>query len=153
MPDRRNTGPLPAAYHGKETSYIKHELLRAYLKRLFLIIGMSAQKLGVSELCYVDGFAGPWLDESDDLGSTSIAISLGILDECRQELLLWLVLATTSNTATPVRKRENSDSVLLRGITSSCSAAMMSVGALTSGACFQDSNLSSSSQRTGKYGK
>ena len=86
MPDRRNTGPLPTAYHGKETSYIKHELLRAYLKRLFLIIGMSAQKLGVSELCYVDGFAGPWLDESDDLGSTSIAISLGILDECRQDL-------------------------------------------------------------------
>lgn len=38
------------------------------------------------ELCYVDSFAGPWLDESDDLGSTSIAISLGILDECRREL-------------------------------------------------------------------
>jgi three-Cys-motif partner protein len=86
MSDRRNAGPLPSTYLGKEPSYIKHELLKAYLKRLFLIIGMSAQKLGISELCYVDGFAGPWLDESDDLGSTSIAISLGILDECRLEL-------------------------------------------------------------------
>jgi three-Cys-motif partner protein len=86
MPDRRYARPAPPAYHGKEPSFIKHELLRAYLKRLFLIIGMSAQKLGITELCYVDGFAGPWLDETDDLGSTSIAISLGILDECRQEL-------------------------------------------------------------------
>ncbi len=86
MPDRRDARPLPTAYRGKETSFIKHELLRAYLKRLFLIIGMSAQKLGITELCYVDGFAGPWLDESDDLGSTSIAISLDILQECRQEL-------------------------------------------------------------------
>lgn len=86
MPDRRDARPLPAAYRGKETSFIKHELLRAYLKRLFVIIGMSARKLGITELCYVDGFAGPWLDESDHLGSTSIAISLGILEECRQEL-------------------------------------------------------------------
>jgi three-Cys-motif partner protein len=86
MPNRRNADALPAAYRGKEPSYIKHELLRSYLKGLFLIIGMSAQKLGVTELCYVDGFAGPWLDESDDLGSTSIAISLDILDECKREL-------------------------------------------------------------------
>jgi len=86
MPNSRDVRPLPVAYHGKEPAFIKHELLRAYLKRLFLIIGMSAQKLGITELCYVDGFAGPWLDESDDLGTTSIAISLGILAECRQEL-------------------------------------------------------------------
>ena len=86
MPDRRTARILPTAYHGRETAFIKHELLKAYLKRLFLIIGMSAQRLGITELCYVDGFAGPWLDGSDDLGSTSIAISLGILDECRREL-------------------------------------------------------------------
>lgn len=86
MPNHQDDSPLHAAYHGKEPSFIKHELLRAYLKRLFLIIGMSAQKLGITEICYVDGFAGPWLDETEDLGSTSIAISLGILDECRREL-------------------------------------------------------------------
>lgn len=86
MPDTKSSKAVPDAYRGKETSFIKHELLRAYLKRLFLIIGMSAQKLGITELCYVDGFAGPWLDESDDISSTSIAISLNILTECRQEL-------------------------------------------------------------------
>lgn len=86
MVHHRVAAPLPPAYRGKEPSYIKHELLKAYLKRLFVIIGMSAQRLGISELCYVDAFSGPWLDESDELGSTSIAISLGILEECRLEL-------------------------------------------------------------------
>ncbi|MBI3068835.1 MAG: three-Cys-motif partner protein TcmP, partial [Betaproteobacteria bacterium] len=86
MAKGRDTTAVPPAYRGKETSFIKHELLKAYLKRLFLIIGMSAQRLGFAELCYVDGFAGPWQDESDDLGSTSIAISFRILDECRKEL-------------------------------------------------------------------
>src|SRR6266566_3595891 len=79
-------GTLPAAYVGKEVGFIKHELLKTYLERLFLIIGMAAPRLGVNELCYVDCFAGPWKDESEDLGSTSIAISLQILDKCRQEL-------------------------------------------------------------------
>lgn len=86
MPGTKNHVTVPKAYQGREQTYIKHELLRVYLKRLFLIIGMSAQQLGVSELCYVDGFAGPWQDESDDISSTSIAISLEILDECRKEL-------------------------------------------------------------------
>ena len=69
---------IPASYIGKELGYIKHELLKTYLERLFLIIGMAAYKLGVNELCYVDCFAGPWKDDSDDLGSTSIAASLQI---------------------------------------------------------------------------
>ena len=30
MPDRRDTRPIPAAYRGREPSFIKHELLRAY---------------------------------------------------------------------------------------------------------------------------
>lgn len=87
MPRDPNQEPLPVTYHGKEAAYIKHELLKAYLKRLFLIIGMAANRLGFDELCYVDCFAGPWQDESDGLKTTSIAISLRILDECRQELV------------------------------------------------------------------
>lgn len=86
MVGERGTTTVPDAYRGKEASFIKHELLRAYLKRLFLIIGMSAAKLGITEFCYVDGFAGPWQDESEDLESTSIAISLNILNECQQDL-------------------------------------------------------------------
>lgn len=85
MSARNGTG-VPETYQGREQAYIKHRLLESYLEKLFLIIGMSSGKLGVAELCYVDCFAGPWGDESEELGSTSIAISLRILDKCRKEL-------------------------------------------------------------------
>ncbi len=51
-----------------------------------MIIGMSSAKLDITEICYVDCFAGPWSDESEDLSGTSIAVSLQILDRCRQAL-------------------------------------------------------------------
>lgn len=86
MPHRKNTKLVPDAYQGREQAYIKHRLLEGYLEKLFRIVGMSAGKLGVTEICYVDCFAGPWGDESKELGSTSIAISLRILDQCREEL-------------------------------------------------------------------
>ena len=78
---------LPDAYRGREQAYIKHTLLKTYLLKLFLIVGMSARQLDIKELAYVDGFAGPWGDESEDLQSTSIAISLRVLSECRNTLL------------------------------------------------------------------
>lgn len=78
---------MPDAYRGREQAYIKHRLLEAYLEKLFLIIGMSAQQLGIKELCYVDCFAGPWGDESVALDSTSIAVSLRVLAKCRRAIL------------------------------------------------------------------
>lgn len=87
MPDSNPTDSLiPTAYDGREQAYIKHRLLEAYLQKLFLIVGMGAKATGSVELCYVDCFAGPWGDPSDGMESTSIAISLGTLDSCRQEL-------------------------------------------------------------------
>lgn len=59
-------------YEGREHSAIKHELLKNYLEKLLFIIGIS----GVKEITYVDCFAGPWGDDSEDLHGTSIAISL-----------------------------------------------------------------------------
>ena len=85
---------VPTAYDGKEQAYIKHELLKAYLQTLFLIIGMGGRGKKHIELCYVDCFAGPWADESDSLSSTSIAISLQILDSCVQKLRKLGVVAT-----------------------------------------------------------
>ena len=73
-------------YSGREQAFIKHELLRGYLEKLFHIVGLAARRLGVRELCYVDCFAGPWSDESDELGGTSIAISLEMLERCRDRL-------------------------------------------------------------------
>lgn len=87
MPRRQNGMVVPDAYQGREQAYVKHRLLGAYLEKLFLIVGMGSDKLGVAELCYVDCFAGPWGDESEGLGTTSIAISLDILARCRIELL------------------------------------------------------------------
>ena len=86
MPGNKNITTVPETYQGREQAYIKHRLLEGYLEKLFLIVGMSAGKLGVTELCYVDCFAGPWGDESEELESTSIAISLRILNKCQQEL-------------------------------------------------------------------
>jgi three-Cys-motif partner protein len=77
---------VPEAYDGHEQSFIKHELLKSYLQKLFFIIGSSARSGGQIELCYVDCFAGPWGDESEGMESTSIAISLQTLDMVRQKL-------------------------------------------------------------------
>jgi three-Cys-motif partner protein len=80
------SGAVPDAYDGREQAFIKHELLKGYMEKLFFILGGAARKGGRIELRYVDCFAGPWGDDSDDLKSTSIAISLHTLDVVRQKL-------------------------------------------------------------------
>lgn len=69
-------------YEGREHSAIKHELLKNYLEKLLFIISIS----GVKEITYVDCFAGPWGDESEDLTGTSIAISLDKIKLVREGL-------------------------------------------------------------------
>lgn len=86
MPRSKNHPLVPEAYQGREQAYIKHELLKAYLEKLFLIIGMSSGRLGITEICYVDCFAGPWSAENESLSDTSIGVSLRILDKCHKEL-------------------------------------------------------------------
>ena len=80
------SGAVPEAYDGREQAYIKHELLKGYLEKLFFIVGGAARRGGQIELRYVDCFAGPWGDPSEDLKTTSIAISLRTLDVVRQKL-------------------------------------------------------------------
>jgi three-Cys-motif partner protein len=77
---------IPDAYIGREQAYIKHKLLENYLQKLFLIIGTSRGVNTAIELCYVDCFAGPWGDDSEAMDSTSIAISLRVLQDCQQAL-------------------------------------------------------------------
>lgn len=69
---------VPDQYRGREQTYFKHCLLEAYLERLFMIVGHHEQTI-----CYVDCFAGPWEEQGDDLGDTSIARSLNIIKKCR----------------------------------------------------------------------
>src|SRR3990167_1259762 len=73
---------IDKAYEGREHSGIKHALLKGYLEKLLLIKGTK----GTRDFTYVDCFAGPWGDESDDLHANSIAISLGILKKVRDAL-------------------------------------------------------------------
>lgn len=82
--DTRNA--VPEQYQGREQAYIKHRLLESYLEKLSLIMGSSAGRLRLTEICYVDCFAGPWASESDDLSDTSIGISLRILKKCQESL-------------------------------------------------------------------
>ncbi|MET3181707.1 UNVERIFIED_ORG: three-Cys-motif partner protein [Variovorax guangxiensis] len=77
---------IPAAYDGREQALVKHRMLEDYLEKLFLIIGLASRSGGTAELCYVDCFAGPWGDPSEEMQTTSIAISLKTLDGCRQKL-------------------------------------------------------------------
>lgn len=64
---------VPAIYDGREQAWIKHKLLESYLEKLLLIIGMAARPKGKVEICYVDCFAGPWGDDSEQMEGTSIA--------------------------------------------------------------------------------
>lgn len=77
---------IPNAYIGREQAYIKHKLLESYLQKLFLIIGTGRGINTAIELCYVDCFAGPWGDDSEAMDSTSIAISLRVLQDCQKAL-------------------------------------------------------------------
>jgi len=80
------TDALPSGYDGRELAFIKHQLLESYLKKLVLIVG-SARRIQKSiKFCYVDCFAGPWGDESEQLETTSIAISLRVLASCKVAL-------------------------------------------------------------------
>ncbi|NJD91411.1 MAG: three-Cys-motif partner protein TcmP [Geobacter sp.] len=68
-------------YRGREQARFKHELLEAYLERLFMIVGQHQRTV-----CYVDCFAGPWQAKGDDLEDTSIAVSLNIIRKCKDGL-------------------------------------------------------------------
>ena len=77
---------IPEAYEGREQALIKHSLLKSYLEKLVLIIGMDAKKTRRVEICFVDCFAGPWEAPDDDLEGTSISLSLKTLAACKEKL-------------------------------------------------------------------
>lgn len=87
---------VPANYDGREHAWIKHQLLESYLEKLLLIIGMSARSQGRVrvEICFVDCFAGPWGDDSQQMEGTSIAISMRTMAMCKQKLAKLGVDAT-----------------------------------------------------------
>lgn len=90
----RNSVSVPEIYDGREQAWIKHQLLESYLEKLVLIIGLAARSQGKVEICYVDCFAGPWGDDSEQMEGTSIAISMRTMAMCKQKLAKLGVDAT-----------------------------------------------------------
>lgn len=82
----RQPAAVPAIYDGREQAWIKHQLLESYLEKLLLIIGSAARHQRKVEICYVDCFAGPWGDQSEQMEGTSIAISMRTMAVCKQVL-------------------------------------------------------------------
>jgi len=72
---------IPERYKGHEQAFVKHTLLKAYLERLFMILGQFHRVIR-----YVDCFSGPWHEEGSDLKYTSIRISLDLMRQCRETL-------------------------------------------------------------------
>lgn len=74
---------IDPSYTGREHSWVKHQLLKHYLATVLSIIGVAGKTRSIT---YVDCFAGPWGDPSEDLSGTSIAISLQIIDKVREDM-------------------------------------------------------------------
>lgn len=72
---------IPPQYKGREQAFIKHTLLETYLYKLFMIIGQHH-----STISYVDCFAGPWQESTEDMSDTSIGRSLKIMRNCSESL-------------------------------------------------------------------
>lgn len=72
---------LPENYRGRAPAFIKHELLETYLYKLFMIIGQKQPTIS-----YVDCFAGPWKDCSQDLSDTSFGRALMAMRKCQESL-------------------------------------------------------------------
>jgi three-Cys-motif partner protein len=73
---------ITASYTGKETEYIKKELLRAYLEPLLTIIGQQEPRV-----CFIDCFSGPWPKGGQNPGESSACVSLDIIEKCYNDLL------------------------------------------------------------------
>lgn len=85
---------IPALYEGREQALVKHALLKGYLEKLVLIIGMGAKQARKAEICFVDCFAGPWGSQGEQFEGTSISLSLKTLEDCKAKLASLGVDAT-----------------------------------------------------------
>ena len=65
-------------YAGREQAYVKHFLLSEYLATF-------AHKIasGFAEICYVDGFSGPWQNTGECFEDTSFGIALSALTRAK----------------------------------------------------------------------
>lgn len=75
---------IPPEYHGREQTYLKHQVLRKYLQKWAFKLG-STSRFGKRRLWYIDCFAGPWKSKTEDIRDTSVSIALQVLNEVLDE--------------------------------------------------------------------
>ena len=68
-------------YAGREQAYVKHIFLERYLEALFHKTGSV-----YNHICYVDGFAGPWLSADETFNDTSFGVALSALRTAKGSL-------------------------------------------------------------------
>lgn len=73
--------PADALYDGREQSYVKHFILRGYLRDFAHKVGF-----GWDTITYVDCFSGPWNVRSEKLDDSSFAIALSELHRAQSTL-------------------------------------------------------------------
>ena len=78
-----NNSPIHEAYFGREQAAIKHNILEKYLEKLTAILSVNQLNF---EFTYIDCFAGPWQADPAQMHSTSIAISLKVLEKCKKTI-------------------------------------------------------------------
>jgi len=69
-------------YQGREQTFVKHFVLEHHLEKLVYKVGWYGHGIN-----YIDGFAGPWKHEDEDLRDTSPFIALDKLMACRASLI------------------------------------------------------------------
>lgn len=72
---------LAAIYSGREATAVKHLILRRYLQKLAYKVGTWCETIN-----YVEGFAGPWRSQTEDLSDTSPHIAVKELRAAREGL-------------------------------------------------------------------
>ena len=70
-------------YFGREQTKVKHFILKRYLQALAFKI------LGIFDVCYVDGFSGPWETQTEDFsGISSFMIAIDVLKDAQHQILV-----------------------------------------------------------------
>lgn len=70
-----------ADYADREQAWVKHWLLRKYLERLILKVATKWRRF-----VYIDGFAGPWGAQTENLSDTSFGIAIDVMRSCQAKL-------------------------------------------------------------------
>ena len=62
-------------------AWVKHWMLQRYLERLILKVGRRWKRF-----VYIDGYAGPWKSQTQDLSDTSFGCAIAVMRACQAKL-------------------------------------------------------------------